>query len=530
MDRDVKVKAAAAAERRSGIRNGADYIASLRDGRSVWIDGERIKDVTVDRRFRGAIQSIADLYDMQCDPAQQERMTFVSPSSGARVGLSFIQPRSADDLRRRREMMKRWMDAVGGMMGRTPDFLNVMVSAHASAHELFAVGGERFGRNIVNYHEFIRENDLALTHSLVSPDIDKRKQMFEQPGEMVMRVVRESDAGIYVSGARSVATLGPLANEVLIMPAAAKFPLVQDAEAYAVGFAARIDTPGMKMICRPTFPTNGQFANDPLSSRMDEMDAVLWFEDAFIPWERVFMHRDIKAVESVLRSPSGPHGSHQTATRSLAKMEFLLGIAYNLVEVNHNGGPQVMGLLAELVAFVETLRGMIRVAEVDCIQGPQGTVVPHEQPLNVVRAHYPAMHARALEILQFLGSGNLVVAPTVEDLKSETGPVIERYCAGADIPAERKMQLMRLAWDASCSSFAGRQNLYEKFFSGDPWRNAAIRAERYPSAREAKDRVWAFLDRNDEWEQRINGASSRAAESQPGHAVASADERRVAAA
>ncbi len=478
MDSNMKIESKAMTRTGKGVRSGADYIASLQDGRSVWIDGERIKDVTVDRRFRGAIQSIADLYDMQCDPALSDKMTFLSPSSGARVGLSFIQPRSAEDLRRRRDMMKTWMDAVGGMMGRTPDFLNVMVSAYASAHQLFAVGGERFAQNIVNYHEFIRENDLALTHS----------------------------------GARSVATLGPLANEVLIMPAAAKFPLVEEAEAYAVGFAARIDTPGMKMICRPSLPTRGRFANDPLSARMDEMDAVVWFEDAFIPWERVFMYRSIKAVESAMKSPSGPHGSHQSATRSLAKMEFLMGIAYNLVEVNHSKFPPVMGLLSELVAFVETLRGMVRVAEVDCIPGPNGTVVPYEPPLNVVRAQYPAMHARALEILQFLGAGNLVVAPTIEDLESESGPAIERYCAGADIPAERKMQLMRLAWDASCSSFAGRQNLYEKFFAGDPWRNAAIRAERYPSARAAQDRVWAFLDRNGEWEERINGGLSKTAQ------------------
>lgn len=495
---------------RSGVRNGAQYIASLRDGRSVWIDGERVKDVTVDRRFRGAVQTLADLYDIQCDPALADRMTFPSPSSGARVGLSFILPRSADDLRRRRDMMKTWMDAVGGMMGRTPDFLNVMVSAHASAQRLFAVGGEKFARNIVDYHVRIRENDLALTHSLVSPDIDKRKQMFEQPGDMVMRVVRESDAGIYVSGARSVATLGPLANEVLIMPLPSKFPLVKDVEAYAVGFAVPMDTPGMKMICRPSLPTRGHVANDPLSARMDEMDAVIWFENAFVPWERVFMYRSLEAVEAAMKSPSSPHGAHQSATRSLAKMEFLLGIAYNLVEVNHGRFPQVMGLLSELVAFVELLRGMIRVAEVDCIPGPDGTVVPHDQPLNVVRAQYPVMHARAIEILQFLGAGNLVVAPTMEDLHSESGPAIQRYCAGADIPADRKMQLMRLAWDASCSSFAGRQNLYEKFFSGDPWRNAVIRAERYPS-REAQDRVWAFLDRNDEWEQRIHGSVSKEA-------------------
>ena len=192
MDSTMKNESKALTGARNGVRNGADYIASLQDGRSVWIDGERIKDVTVDHRFRGAIQSIADLYDMQCDPALSDKMTFPSPTSGKRVGLSFIQPHSAEDLRRRRDMMKTWMDTVGGMMGRTPDFLNVMVSAYASAHELFTVGGDRFGQNIVDYHEFIRENDLALTHSLVSPDIDKRKQMFEQPGDMVMRAVRDT--------------------------------------------------------------------------------------------------------------------------------------------------------------------------------------------------------------------------------------------------------------------------------------------------------------------------------------------------
>jgi aromatic ring hydroxylase len=186
-------------------------------------------------------------------------------------------------------------------------------------------------------------------------------------------------------------------------------------------------------------------------------------------------------------------------------MEFLLGIAYNLVDMNQGRFPQVMGLLAELVAFVETLRAMVRLAEVDCVPGPGGTVVPHEQPLNVVRAQFPAMHARALEILQFLGAGNVVVAPSVEDLHSPCGPDIERYCAGAEVPAAQKMQLMRLAWDASCSSFAGRQNLYEKFFSGDPWRNAAMRAERYPDARAAQDKVWAFLARSADWQQRIQG-------------------------
>ena len=490
----------------NGIRKGSDYVASLRDDRSVWINGERIRDVTTDVRLRGAVQSIADLYDSQSDPAFAGRMTFRSPSSGAPVGLSFIQPRNADELRQRRDMIKTWMDRVGGMMGRTPDFLNVLVSAYASASDLFDVGGGDFGRNVVAYHEYIRENDLALTHSLVAPDIDKRKPIFEQPGDMVMKVVRDTDAGIYVSGARSVATLGPLANEVLVLPNPTKFPLDEAAKAYALGFAAPADTPGMKMICRPTVAAAGPVRDDPLSARMDEQDAVVWFDNAFIPWERVFIYRDTNVVEAVRRAPSVPHGAHQSGTRSLSKMEFFLGIAYNLVEMNRNGGPQVLGLLSELVANVEMLRALIRASEVDCRPGPGGTVVPAEDPLNVVRALFPAMHARAIEILQVLGSGNLVIAPSAADVANgDISDAIQKYCAGAEnMSADRKIPLLRLAWDASCSAFAGRQNLYEKFFSGEPWRNAAARAERYSSAREIQDRVWAFIDRNDEWEQRIN--------------------------
>lgn len=486
-----------------GARDGAEYLASLRDGRVVFIDGEPVRDVARDPRFRGAVLSVADLYDQQHETSLREQMTFQSPSSGAQVGLSYIQPRSEQDLRRRRDMVKNWMDRVGGMMGRTPDFLNVMISGYAAAHESFAVGGAQFARNIVRYHEFIRENDLALTHSLVTPDIDKTKPIFGQPGDLAMKAVRDTDAGIYVTGARSVATLGPLANEIVVFPSPTKFPLVEEAKSYAVAFAAPADTPGITMICRPSLAARGAFADHPLSARMDEMDAVIWFDNVFIPWERVFIYRNIEATEAVRKSPSG-HGAHQAAIRSLAKVEFLLGLAFNLVDSNKSGGPQVLGLLSELINSVEMIRGLLRAAEVDCRPGPDGTVVPFEEPLAVIRFAFPSIHARALEILQTLGSGNLVVAPSHGELAGEAAPIVERYCAGANITADRKIALLRLAWDASCSAFAGRQNLYEKFFSGDPWRNASMRAERYAGARNLKDRVWKFLERNDEWERRLN--------------------------
>ena len=248
-----------------GARTGNAFVESLKDGREVWIDGERVRDVTTDRRFRATPLSLAELYDMQHDAEFRDVLTYASPTTGAPVGLSHIQPKSAGDLRRRRAMVKTWMDRCGGMMGRTPDFLNVMVANFAAGHAYFGTGGAQFANNIRAYHELVRENDLALTHSLVTPEIDRSKPIFEQPGDVAMRAVRETDAGIVVRGARSVATLGPFANEILVLPSHVRVPLAADAESYILGFAVPVATEGVRLICRPSLakfdrPRSGQSA------------------------------------------------------------------------------------------------------------------------------------------------------------------------------------------------------------------------------------------------------------------------------
>src|SRR5712671_6878330 len=147
------------------IRTGEELLHSLRDDRLLFIDGERVGDVTTDPRFAGAARSLAVLYDMQHDPALAERMTFASPASGERVGLSFIEPRSVDDLIRRRDMVKIWMDATCGMFGRSPDFMNIFVTAFASAAVEFGRNDSSFAENVRTYHARIRENDICLTHT-----------------------------------------------------------------------------------------------------------------------------------------------------------------------------------------------------------------------------------------------------------------------------------------------------------------------------------------------------------------------------
>ena len=158
------------------IRTGRAFLDSLRDDRQIWIDGERVANVVTDRRFAAAAETLADLYDMQHEPSLLERMTYLAPGSSDRIGLSFIQPQSIDDLIRRREMVKVWMDATCGMFGRSPDFLNITLTGFASAHNTFG----KFAANMWNYYTYARDSDIVMTHTLVNPQVDRSRPVEQQ--------------------------------------------------------------------------------------------------------------------------------------------------------------------------------------------------------------------------------------------------------------------------------------------------------------------------------------------------------------
>src|SRR5215469_7021953 len=198
-----------------GAGTGRQYLAGLREQeREVWLGGERVRDVTSHPGLRNGARAIASLYDQQSDPKLRDAMTYVSPSSGDRVGLSFIIPRTREDLERRSAMMLNWARTTCGMLGRSPDFMNVTYAAWAGASEFFAQGMGRpeFADNILHYYEYIRENDLTLTHSLINLQRSRTVSgVFNLEEGTALQVVRETDAGIVVRGARILATLGPLA-------------------------------------------------------------------------------------------------------------------------------------------------------------------------------------------------------------------------------------------------------------------------------------------------------------------------------
>jgi len=457
------------------LRTGKAFLDSLRDDRQIFMDGERIADIAGDARTAGAARTLAELYDLQHDPALIERMSFVPPGGGERAGLSFIEPHTVDDLIRRRDMVKTWMDATCGMFGRSPDFLNIMLTGLASAAPEFAKREARFADNIRAYHALARERDLCMTHTLLNPQVDRSRPVERQEKDLAAKIVKETDAGIVIRGARMVATLCAYSDEILVLPSTF---LATNAEAapYAFGFSIPVAAPGLRFVCRPSVVhQNAASAMDyPLSSRLDEGDGLAVFDDVLVPWERVFIHRDPEMCNGLFqRTQAMPQVMHQTSTKNLAKAEFMMALGFAIARsTNIDAHLHVQGMLAELIQHAEFVRSCIRASEADAAVNPHGIMTPAEMPLWTVRMMFPKMFIRACEIIQTLGAGGLVAVPSYAELGGPAAADVETYAQAANADAPTRIKLFRLAFDAAVSSFSGRQQLYERYYSGDPVRLA----------------------------------------------------------
>lgn len=484
-----------------GARTGEQYLAGLRAaGAEVWLGGERIADVTSHPATRNAARAIAALYDMQHDPALREALTFPSPTTGDPVGMTFLTPRTRDDLARRRVAMKHWADFSGGFLGRTPDYLNVAFMAMAAAADYFAAEESRYGENIRRYFEHLRERDLCLTHTLINPQADRSKAVGEQAEPFLPAgIVEERADGIIIRGARMLATLAPFADEIMVFPSTVLRHGGPNVERYAFAFAIPCNTPGLRFLCREGFDLGRSHFDHPLGSRFEELDAVVVFDDVLVPWERVFLKGDVERCNAVHGATNAVvHIMHQVVTRYVAKTEFLLGLACQMVEMIQVGQFQhVQEKLAEVIINLELMKSSLRAAEADAQVDQWGVMTPARLPLDVARNTYPKLYPRMVEILQLLGASGLMALPTEADFAHPAiGGDVRTYLQAAHGDAERRVKLFRLGWDVACSAFGGRQELYERFFFGDPVRMASALYLGYDT-RPLMDRIGAFLDRPD---------------------------------
>ena len=478
-------------------RTGKEYIAGLKDRpREVWIEGERVKDVTTHPGLRNGVQAVAALYDMQHDPALREEMTFASPSTGDPVGLSFQIPRTAEDLVRKREMMSHWAWASCGMMGRSPDFMNSIFTAWAGSADYFAQNRPEFKQNVLNYHEFLRENDVTLTHALVNLQRSRTPAAADNlAGEVALTAIKQTDAGLVVRGSRVLATLGPISDEIAIYPVASH-RLADDDWKHSFSFSIPCDTPGVKFLCRESFDQGRSHFDHPLGSRFEEMDTVVFFDDVLVPWERVFLLGDVELCNGYgTGTMSNAHTGYQVLNRCVVKAEFVLGLSDLIVETLGSGSiPHVQEQVAEIITYRDMLRACLRAAEADARPNQWGMMCPAMGPIQAGRAMFGrTLFPRMIEIIQLLSTSSLMALPVEADFEAGIAPEVNRYLATDTANAWDRARLFHLAWDTSCSSFSGRQVLYERMFGGNPVRNAMMLFNNYDKE-PFRQKVQAFLD------------------------------------
>jgi len=483
-----------------GARTGREYVEAL-DERPirVEIEGEQhVGRVSEIPQFRNVVRTYAALFDLQHEPGLRDVMTYDSPASGERVGMSFLQPQSIEDVARRGAAMRVWAEWSLGNLGRTGDYCNSAIMAMAAAADWFGQDERDYGENVRRYYEHVRENDLLLTHTLIFPQVNRSVGPSQQKEQTIAaRIVDRNDSGIVIRGARMLATIGPFADEILVMPSTVLKGTEEDAP-YSYAFALPCDAPGLRFLCRESFDLGRSHFDHPLASRFEEIDAVVVFDDVLVPWERCFVVGRPELCNGIYsETTAAAHMTHQVVTRTRAKTEFLLGLVSLLTEaIGIEQFQHVQEKTAEIIIALETCKALARTAEVDAAENRFGLFTPAWAPLNTARNWYPRTYPRFVEILRQLGASGLMAIPTEADAFGPAREDVERYLQSAALDGPERLRLFRLAWDTCLSAFAGRQSLYEYFFFGDPVRMAGALVAMY-DREPAKQRVREFLQRDD---------------------------------
>jgi 4-hydroxyphenylacetate 3-monooxygenase len=451
------------------MRKGDEYLRSLNDGRRVYVDGELVKDVRRHPAFREAARSVAALYDIAAEPGLRERMTFPSPKTGAPVQRAWQIPKDHAGLRERRLFSETWAEATFGLMGRAPDHVAGFFSGYAANPQFFAGAGgqQQFADNLVAFYEFMRDNHIYCSYAIVPPQIDRSKPPHKQSDPTLYAgVVKERDDGIVISGAQQLATAGAISDYIHL---ACIQTLAPGDENYANCLAVPVSAEGVKLYPRHPFAGAGRAADYPLSTRFDESDSYVIFDNVFVPWERVFIYRNVELSRDQWRkTPSHLLGNHQAQTRYVTKLRFMAGLAQRMNETTGNiANPAVLGLMGELVAFVSIYEAMLHAHEtMGTIEN--GIFWPSRTAFYAASALQSEFNGRMLELIREMAGSAFITLPSSDaDFGNpEIAADIERYMCSGTMDAKSRIKLMRLIWDFLGSEFGSRHQQYEKFYGG----------------------------------------------------------------
>jgi 4-hydroxyphenylacetate 3-monooxygenase len=445
------------------MRRGADYIAGIRrDGRTILLDGVAVDDVTTHPGFAGPVRVIGSLYDGAVDNS-----AISYQADAATHSAMWLPPAGAADLDTRRLVHRHWAEGSFGLMGRTPDHVASVITAFAHRRDVFDRAGSQFGDNVAAFYRQARDNDWFVSYAVTPPQVDRSKPAHLQPEPFLYPgVVAERDDGIVIRGAQMIATSAAISDYLLLSYIA---PLQPGDEDYAISVVMPLNAEGLRLYPRRPYASMATSAFDyPLSSRFDESDNLVVLRDVFIPWEHVFVHRDIGLVSAQFYE-TGAHvlANYQALVRFLVKMEFASGMAIELADAHGLSAiPPVQAQLGgDIAAFCAALEAMVLAAQARP-EMRHGLALPSPSVVHAGVSLQRRWVVDLMRALRELGGGGFIAMPSADSYEAvETAEDVKRYYRSAKMPSRERVGLLKLMWDLVGTEFAGRQLQYEMFYS-----------------------------------------------------------------
>jgi 4-hydroxyphenylacetate 3-monooxygenase len=447
---------------------GDEYINSLKDDREVWIYGERVKDVTTHPAFRNSIRMAARLYDAMHKPELQDKlMVPTDTGSGGKTMSFFRTPHSVEDLKKDRVAIETWARMSYGWLGRSPDYKAAFLGTLGGMPDFY----EPFQDNAKRWYKESQEKVLYWNHAIINPPVDRHLPP-DQVGDVFMKVEKETDSGLIVSGAKVVATGSAITNYNFI----AHYGLPIKRKEFALICTVPMDAPGVKLISRASYSHQaavmGTPFDYPLSSRMDENDSVFVFDKVLIPWENVFAYGDVEKINNFFPQTGFINRfTFQGVIRLATKLDFIAGLLMKALEI---AGTQdfrgVQTRVGEVLGWRNMFYALIDGMTLNPDAGPNGTVLPKLDYGLSYRMFMAIGYPRIKEIIeQDVASGLIYLNSSALDFKTpEIRPYLDKYVRGSDgVEAVDRVKLMKLLWDSIGTEFGGRHELYERNYSGN---------------------------------------------------------------
>ena len=448
-------------------KTGAEHIKSLKDGRTVYIDGELVADVTEHPAFRNAVQSAGALYDFQARPENLDLMTFVPDGSNRRVSRAWQMPRNYDEMVQRRKALQAWAALSFGFMGRSPDHLASALVGQRMGIDVFRKHSPERAKAFADYFDYASKNDSFLTYVIINPQAQRGKNWGEQDDDLVARIVDEDSSGITIRGAKMLGTSSIMANEVFV---ANLQPLKPGEEDLAFSCALPMNAKGLRVLSRKSYEASAVSVFDnPLSSRFDENDALMYFDDVKVPWERLFVYRDTDTCRAQFHdTPGHAYQNYQAQIRLSVKIRFLVGLARRITEaIGTTNIPSVSEQLGYLAAQASMVDAMLSGMEASGTHRGEW-YVPNKHFMYSAQVLTQDLYPKIINTLRELSGGALIMLPSsVHDFADPAlRKIIRTTQRAAGMEPEQKVKFLKAAWDAIGSEFGSRHTQYEMFYAG----------------------------------------------------------------